>query len=388
MDKKIFALRLLLAFLTICLFCGCATTQTVEPTPVQPRKKVAFYLDNGCVGRAVFCWIKLLTNSPELEVKFIDGKMLRKNKLDNFDLLFCPGGGSARQLAAMQKSGQKIVKDFVRNGGSYLGICAGCFNVLNRPDRLQMLPFDWIPYASGKTAVLAVEVDDAAAKELNIPKDYYWSRYSGGPVIRKSAAPDQDTGKVLGIYKSSSGGFNRAPYNFVGTPSAVSAKYGKGTVVGVSHHPESNENTHDLALGYVHAAIGIKPNPVYGKKEKNPIRAGFMSNSRVTVRNAKEFMELDNAPEIDLNLLSGTQLNEGALHHIEVMIVPDGEKSVNEKLFSSPFRRNQIKNFLDNGGKIVVGGNGGLSLPKHPNVIRIPAKESLKTIVLKLFKRR
>ena len=172
MDKKIFAFRLLLAFLTICLFCGCATTQTVEPTPVQPRKKVAFYLDNGCVGRAVFCWVKLLTNSPELEVKFIDGKMLRKNKLDNFDLLFCPGGGSARQLAAMQKSGQKIVKDFVRNGGSYLGICAGCFNVLNRPDRLQMLPFDWIPYASGKTAVLAVEVDDAAAKELNIPKDY------------------------------------------------------------------------------------------------------------------------------------------------------------------------------------------------------------------------
>ena len=388
MKRKIFSL-LALALLTALPFaCGCASNKIEEPVKVQPRKKVAFFLDNGCTGRAVFCWVKLLTNSPELEVEFINGKMLRENKLDKFDLLFCPGGGSARQLGAMQKSGQKIVKDFIRNGGSYLGICAGCFSALNRPDRLQLLPFDWIPYASGKTAVLAVNVDAATAKELNIPKDCYWARYSGGPVIRKSAAPDRDTGKILGVYQSSSGGYNRAPYNFVGTPAAVSAMYGKGKVVGVSYHPESNENTHELALGYVYAALGVKPAPVYGKKVADPIRAGFMSNSKVTIRNAKEFMELDNAPEIDLNLLSGSQLNEGALHHIEVMIIPDGEKKVNERLFNAPFRQKQLKHFLDNGGIIVAGGNGGLSLPKHPNVIRIPAKDSLKAMVLKLFKRR
>ena len=390
MNKKTSVLRFVLAFTALHLFAGCvSTTPASASSPVvQPRKKVAFFLDNGCGGRAVFCWVKLLTNSPELEVEFIDGKALRKNKLNGFDLIFCPGGGSARQLAAMQKRGQKIVKDFVRNGGAYLGICAGCFSVLNRPDRLQMLPFDWVPYGSGKTAVLAVDVDDAAAKALNIPKDCYWARYSGGPVIRKSAAPDRDTGKVLGVYKSSSGGFNRAPYNFVGTPAAVSAKYGKGKVVGVSFHPESHENSHDLALGYVHAAIGITPAPVYVKKVANPIRAGFMSNSRVTVRNAKEFMELDNAPEIDLNLLSGTHLNDGALHHIDVLIVPNGEKNVNQKLFAAPFRQKQLKHFLDRGGKIVAGGNGSLSLPKHPNVIRISATESLKSTVLKLFNRR
>ena len=388
MNRKIFSL-LALALLTALPFaCGCASNKIEKPVKVQPRKKVAFFLDNGCVGRAVFCWVKLLTNSPELEVEFINGKMLRENKLDKFDLLFCPGGGSARQLGAMQKSGQKIVKDFIRNGGSYLGICAGCFSALNRPDRLQLLPFDWIPYASGKTAVLAVNVDAATAKELNIPKDCYWARYSGGPVIRKSAAPDRDTGKILGVYQSSSGGYNRAPYNFVGTPAAVSAMYGKGKVVGVSYHPESNENTHELALGYVYAALGVKPAPVYGKKVADPIRAGFMSNSKVTIRNAKEFMELDNSPEIDLNLLSGTHLNDGALRHIDVFIIPDGEKSVNKKLFNTQFRKKQLKEFLDRGGKIVAGGNGSLSLPKHPNVIRIPAEKSLTLEVLKIFKRR
>ena len=108
MNKKIFTFRLFPAIFAMCIFCGCATTKTVAPapTPVQPRKKIAFFLDNGCVGRAVFCWVKLLTNSPELEVEFINGKMLRKNKLDKFDLFFCPGGGSARQLGAMQKKGQ------------------------------------------------------------------------------------------------------------------------------------------------------------------------------------------------------------------------------------------------------------------------------------------
>ena len=387
MNKKFFTLLILVILTALPFFSGCASNKIEEPIKVQPRKKVAFFLDNGCVGRAVFCWVKLLTNSPELEVEFINGETLRKNRLDKFDLMFCPGGGSARQLAAMQESGQKIVKDFIRNGGAYLGICAGCFSALNRPDRMQLLPFDWIPYASGKAAVLAVEIDSAAAKELSIPKDCYWARYAGGPVIRKSAAPDKDTGKVLGVYKTSSGGFNRAPYNFVGTPAAVSAMYGKGKVVGVSYHPESNENTHDLALGYVYAAIGIKPNPFYGKKVANPVRAGFLSNSKVTIRNAKEFMELDNSPEIDLNLLSGTHLNDGALHHIDVLVIPDGEKSVNKKLFSTAFRKKQIREFLDRGGKIVAGGNGALSLPKHSNVIRISAEKSLTLEVLKIFNR-
>lgn len=388
MNKKIASLLFLIIFAALPFINGCTTAKFEEPIPVQPRKKVALFLDNGCSGRAVFCWIKLLTNSPELEVEFIDSKILRKNKLDKFNLLLCPGGGSARQLAAMQKSGQKIVKDFVRNGGAYLGICAGCFNVLNRPERMQMLPFDWVPYASGKTSILAVDIDAAAAKELNILKDCYWARYSGGPVIRRSAAPDQDTGKVLGVYKSSAGGYNRAPYNFVGTPAAVSAKFGKGTVVGVSYHPESNENTHDLALGYVHAAIGIKPNPVYAKKVSAPVRAGFLYDSRVSIRNAKEFMELDSSPEIDLNLLSGTHLNEGAQHHIDVLIIPNGDKNSNGKLFKSAFRKKQLKHFLDRGGKVVAGGNGALSLPEHPNIIRIPAKASLKQAVLKTFNRR
>ena len=388
MNKKLFFLLAVAAFAALPCLSGCVSEKVDGNVPVKARKKIAFFLDNGCVGRSVFCWVKLLANSPELEVEFINGEILRKNKLDKFDLLFCPGGGSARQLAAMQKSGQQIVKDFVRNGGAYLGICAGCFNVLNRPDRLQMLPFDWVPYASGKAAILAVDIDEATAKELNILKDCYWSRYAGGPVIRKSAAPDKDAGKVLGVYKTSSGGFNRAPYNFVNTPAAVKAKFGKGTVVGVSHHPEANENTHELALGYVYAATGVKPNPVYGKKVANPIRAGFLSNSKVTIRNAQEYLELDNAPEIDLNLLSGTHLNDGALHHIEVLIIPNGEESINKRLFSSEFRRKQIKEFLDRGGKIIAGGNGALSQPPHSGVIRIPAEESLKQTVLKLFNRR
>lgn len=389
MNKKFLTLLTLSIFTALLFGSGCVSTKNEKSVPpVQPRKRVAFFLDNGCVGRAVFCWVKLLTNSPELEVEFINGKMLREKKLDKFDLIFCPGGGSARQLAAMQKSGQEIVKDFIRNGGAYLGICAGCFSALNRPDRLQLLPFDWVPYASGKTAVLAVNIDAAAAGELNITQDCYWARYSGGPVIRKSAAPDKDTGKILGVYQSSCSGFNRAPYNFAGTPAAVSAKYGKGKVVGVSCHPESHENTHELALGYVYAAIGVKPTPVYGKKAAKPVRAGFMSNSKVTIRNAEEFMELDNSPELDVNLLSGTHLNDGALHHIDVLIIPDGEIRVNKKLFSAAFRKKQIREFLERGGKIVAGGNGALSLPKHRNVICIPAEKSLAVEVLKIFNRR
>ena len=74
----------------------------------------------------------------------LTGKDIREGKLRGLKLLVCPGGGSARQLRAMQKSGIAELKRFIAGGGSYVGACAGCYSVTNRPGRLGLLPFDSI----------------------------------------------------------------------------------------------------------------------------------------------------------------------------------------------------------------------------------------------------
>ena len=95
-EKKMkFRMSLLVAAVAI---CGCSTTSTVAPSAVQssgrPPLKVAVYADNGPSGIGAVEWFRLVQESPELELKLLDGKMVRDGALDGLDLVIMPGGSS------------------------------------------------------------------------------------------------------------------------------------------------------------------------------------------------------------------------------------------------------------------------------------------------------
>ena len=348
--------------------CAAQPETAPEPAPEQTIK-VGLFLDEGCLSNGVLCWARLIERSPELELVPLTGADIRAGKLQGLRLVVCPGGGSARQLNAMKPQGVAALKQFIADGGSYLGACAGCYSVLNRPGRMAMLPYDWIDKAAGKYAALTVEFSKDGAKRLDIKPGRYTVRYHGGPVMRPAAATGKGTGETLSVFKSSAGWIDRAPYNFVNTPSTIYGTYGKGKVIATSFHPESWDGTHFIALGCIYAVTGVKPHPVPPPKSWRRIRVGFCAaGGPVTPRTVATMLALDRHPELDVLFVSGQEVLEGILDHVDVLFVPEGRRESYQSIFKNPLWSEGIRKFLDRGGSIVAVGNGAKFLPAHANL--------------------
>ncbi len=386
--------RLLGTFFSITammMLTSCATTKVVEETTQPaydgPKVKVGLFLDKGCRGNGALQWARLLAHSPQMDLTLLDANDIRNGKLDELQLLLCPGGSSKAQYDAMGPEGVEKVKQFIENGGSYIGVCAGSFNTMNREGRIALLPYDYIPNASGQLADLAFEFDKESAKLLDIKPGRHLIRYHGGNIM-KPTEPTAPMGeaKVLAVFKSSVSAYGKAPFNFMDTPAVVLGQYGKGKVLASSCHPESYESTHDIALGYLLAVTGVKPVPFYPAKINRPLRVGWLSLACRGPRAAQEMLSLDKEPSFDVEIFTLHEINDGRLRHYDVIVMPDGVELSYKNLMKNEFHKKQILNFIENGGHIVASGNAEKYLPKHANIQILPVGESFAKALYTLSK--
>ena len=147
-----------LGIAALSLLTSCASMQVTEnkefPAYDGPKVKVALFLDKGCRGNGSWQWARLLARCPQLDLTFLDADDIRNGKLAGLQLLLCPGGSSKAQYAVLGPDGVRKVREFVENGGGYIGVCAGSFNTMNREGRIALLPYDYIPNASGQLRIL------------------------------------------------------------------------------------------------------------------------------------------------------------------------------------------------------------------------------------------
>ena len=368
--KKTFPARFagIFASAAILLAGVSCVSQPQQPAAASQPIKVGLFLDEGSMGNGAIRWAQLIEYSPELELVPLTGKDIREGKLQGLRLLVCPGGGSARQLKAMQPKGVALVKQFIADGGSYVGACAGCNNVLNRQGRMGLLPYDYIDNAAGKLAALTVEFSEAGAKRLGIKTGRYTVRYHGGPVLRTTAPTGKGSAETVAVYKSSAGWPDRASYNFLDTPSAIYGTYGKGKVIATSFHPESWDGTHHIALGCIYAVTGVKPRPVYPKKSWRRIRVGFCICGPISPRTVNNLLMADRRPELDVQLISSQEILEGILNHLDVIFVPEGKRESYQRVMKSPVWKNGVQTFMDRGGLVLAEGNGVGFVPAHANL--------------------
>ena len=122
--------------------------------------KVALFADRGCLGNGVAFWAELLHDSPDVDLKIVDGADIRGGALDDRELLVMPGGHGKPQYEALGDEGAERIRAFVRDGGRYFGTCCGFSMALNenRKDmkRLKMLPLKRViaPNRGGVTATV------------------------------------------------------------------------------------------------------------------------------------------------------------------------------------------------------------------------------------------
>lgn len=327
-----------------------------KPSLANPQRfdpvKVAIYAGPGAGYAAYWNLSQLMTFSPLYDVTFIDSETIRNGKLSSFDLLVIGGGYSPTLYKTFGENGCSAIRDFVRNGGNYLGVCAGAFLALEkiRPDSPRiggLVPFrEQLEEAYRGWAQTTVRFTDDGFEKLGIlggTKRHvlYW----GGPVILPgSPVADADI-KVLAEYRGNMintfSGKSISP--MTGHAAIIGGTCGKGKIVLCGPHPESSENTQDIICSILQYLTGRKADPEYPDRVKGAINVAVCVE-KSTMQGMELSMALSRDARLDLQPVTWYEVGQGALEHTDILFFP------------YPVTRgytSYVHAFLKNGGRVV-----------------------------------
>jgi len=220
----------------------------------EPR--VGMFSASGVSGRGPGRLEQLLRD--RCAVRRFGARDLGDGVLQQFDVLLFPGGSGSGQAKALGKYGRDQVRSFVRDGGGYVGICAGGYLAANNYDwSLGILDANVIDrkhWARGRGTVSLRWAANARGLLGQPRKDSVL--YANGPIYARgndTALPDFE---VLASYRSEVNR-NGAPKGvMLDTPAIVRGTFGKGRVVCSSPHPEQTEGLEEVMRRLVLSAAG------------------------------------------------------------------------------------------------------------------------------------
>ena len=221
-----------------------------KATPEMPFQ-AGFYCGRGSQGKYSVYWAKILADSPDTELVYLDGEDLRNGMLDGLDILVMPGGTGFGQYDSMQEEGAEAVRRFIRSGGKYFGTCAGLALLLNERKRVALLPFKRIEghYLRGG-GDLEVTFNDKWTKELGLTKANWTISFHDGPIVVPADDVTDVKAETMAVGLNAIDEHGEMPTerrdSMIGTPAFVYAKCGKGEIIACNCHPEGRKATREL----------------------------------------------------------------------------------------------------------------------------------------------
>ncbi len=170
----------------------------------------------------------------DIAPRAVSAAQIRDGELRRFAVVIFPAGLASKQSLALGAVGLEAVREFVRAGGGYVGICAGAYLALAgrdhpRGDRLELLAAASIdPWRRGGGTVTLIPTD---AEGLPVTVDY-----ESGPVMEAIERPDLPPPTVLAHYGASEGSVRRA--GLEDKAAVLAARHGDGRVLLFGPHPE------------------------------------------------------------------------------------------------------------------------------------------------------
>lgn len=348
-----------------------------ESVPVR----IGLYVDAGSHGNGVIAWARLLAYSPQAELRLLDGDDLRRQALDGLDLLLMPGGDGFRQHQSMGPEGADAVRRFVREGGKYLGTCAGLAVSLNEPDRIQLIKYRRIIGAMRGQAMLAIKLSEKGAALLGVEPGRHMVKYSNGPLPQLAEQPATGDSEVIAVYDSTLGAPGSEGVSMYGLPAMIYGHYGKGSLLVTGFHPEYYPSTHGLALGCLSCLTGRRFTPEFPQKVRRPLRVAYCAavlGNKLAIENA---LDIDASPTTDLVPVSGHELDEGVLDHADVLVLPDGDVDLYQERLKPPHRA-MTGRFADQGGLVIASeATASLVAATGRHVVCPAAKQIVSVIV-------
>ena len=209
--------------------------------------------------------------------------------LDQFDVVVFPGGGGGRQQAAtLGEEGKRAVRDFVRAGGGYVGICGGAF--------LATAKYDWsLALVNARTVTgtksvpgmgrilmgergrgkVKMELTKAGMQVFPEVARLVEVEYAGGPILSPAGRDDLSEYVSLAIFRTEVWQYEPQQGTMIGTPAIVAGQFGNGRVIIFSPHPEMTNGLESLV---VQAALAV------ARKDRAEVRQEGTRNYPSSVR--------------------------------------------------------------------------------------------------------
>ncbi len=221
---------------------------------------VALFDDAGASGKGPGRLETLLDAEHGFVLRRVCGADVREGALSAFDVAIFPGGSGSGQAKALAEGGREAVREFVGGGGGYVGICAGAYLAANNYTwSLKITDADVIDREHWARGRGQVELEWATAQRgaLGAPArgDVL---YANGPLYAPSGDDQLPDFEVLAWYRGEIRK-NEAPEGvMLDTPAVVSGRFGAGTVVCSSPHPEQTTGMDQVVRALVLRAAGAR----------------------------------------------------------------------------------------------------------------------------------
>lgn len=238
-------------------------TVIAAPEKVRPLK-VGIYSGPGAPSGGVENVTHVLKPFPQISVVKLSGEEMGTTDLNVFDVLVFPGGTGSGQSKGIGETGVKNVREFVRNGGGYVGICAGAY--------LACSNFSWslgilnagtvsTKWRRGQ-AMLDLETTSDAAPVLGEVKGLFKVRYNNGPILKPWTRTDLPAYTTLSVFRTEVAKYDSPEGVQVNSPAQAIATFGKGRVFVSSPHPENTPGLENLIPRGIIWAAGEKAKEV------------------------------------------------------------------------------------------------------------------------------
>jgi hypothetical protein len=210
---------------------------------------VAIYQDTGTPDLSAQVVDNALKISPSFITKRVDADGIRNGALAGMDVLVQPGGSGSAQAKKLEESGRDKIKQFVKNGGGYVGICAGSYLASSYyPWSLHLLNADVVDrehWARGRGTV-QLKLSSLGQSMLDQPNDIVECMYHQGPLLAPGHEPGLAPYEPIAIFKTEVAKNGAPPGIMLGTTAMARGIYGKGHVVAVSPHPEKTDGLDNI----------------------------------------------------------------------------------------------------------------------------------------------
>jgi glutamine amidotransferase-like uncharacterized protein len=231
------------------------------------KMRVAFYVDKGASASSQQEFKREFAHGDDIDCTNVYGEDIRNGTLKNFDALVVPGGSAGMEARSMGTEAREEVRRFVKDGGIYMGVCAGAYLASRQSDSyLGLLPLrtldssHWYRVSDGvrvdvELTPLGMEVFGLSQRAVRIV-------YENGPIFALPETPPDQSFAVLGTFRSEVVASDGEPGVMIGAPASILCRYGRGIVLILSPHPEATPGLklielHALHWLYDHRATGL-----------------------------------------------------------------------------------------------------------------------------------